>query len=279
MKLEHDEIIVYDDLIDDKLHKAVYDWGQSVSWYTMWLAATSIKGMEQAVPMNEYIPSKHGNYNNRHILGPVNDLSALHKLTKFVMYRHPVGWDDESCELRSPVIWDLWSKINKHFFDGNATLDGIKEPCGGLRGPEPFYDGEDFYKKHDVPFNNNEWSSMLNARTVEIFDTEIGNRVGQYHKDTAPEHKDSDKHFTVLYVANREWYPDWGGELTYFNGGDTGAKHWRRGYDLGWPCKVVGHKPNRIMIYRHDQIHNTAPPKPNAPEMTQKIAFRVRMVS
>ena len=66
MKLEHDEIIVKDDLIEDKLHQAVYDWGQNVSWYTMWLAATSIKGMEQAVPMNEYIPSKHGNYNNRH---------------------------------------------------------------------------------------------------------------------------------------------------------------------------------------------------------------------
>ena len=172
----------------------------------------------------------------------------------------------------------MWCVINKKLFNNNATLDGVPEPAAGLSGSDSFYDDQDFYNKYDVPNNNNnQWTSMLNARTCEIFDCNVGNRIGQLHKDTSPKVKDSDKHFTVLFVSNLEWYPDWGGELVFYDDEDTGHKHWRRDYNLGWPKDIVGNKPSRVICYRHDETHNTYPTKTNAIEMTQKIAFRVRV--
>ena len=55
-------IEVYDDLIDDETHAKVYEWCQSVSWYTRWLGLQDVKG-KQFKPINEYIPSEDGNYN------------------------------------------------------------------------------------------------------------------------------------------------------------------------------------------------------------------------
>ena len=40
---------------------------------------------------------------------------------------------------------------------------------------------------------------------------------------------------------------------------------------------IVGNVPNRIIVYPHDQAHMTRPPQPIAPEMTQKIAFRIKI--
>ena len=47
-------IEVYDDLIDDETHAKVYEWCQSVSWYTRWLGLQDVKG-KQFKPINEYI--------------------------------------------------------------------------------------------------------------------------------------------------------------------------------------------------------------------------------
>ena len=68
------------------------------------------------------------------------------------------------------------------------------------------------------------------------------------HKDSGPV-KPDDPYYTVLFVLNKEWQPDWGGELTFFNDEETGAKHWKRGYNLGWPEKIVGYLLLGYMCY------------------------------
>ena len=270
-------IDVYDNLIDDETHAKVYDWCQSVSWYTRWLGLQDITG-KTGKPINEYNPSRDGNYNTKHVLGNRQDFQAMLEMFRFAMYRHPVGWSDESVKERNPLIYDLWNQINKHVFDGNADLNGIPEPAAGLRGPNLFFiDRQDFYEKYDVPKDHREFTCYLNARsTDQLQGDKVGERVGQIHKDTDGSYK-GDNYYTVLYVANREWQPDWGGELLYYDDEETGAKHWKRGWNIGWPTKIVGNKPNRVVVYKHDQTHTTLSPRVNAPEMTQKIAFRVRL--
>ena len=270
-------IDVYDNLIDDETHVKVYDWCQSVSWYTRWLGLQDITG-KTGKPINEYNPSRDGNYNTKHVLGNRQDFQAMLELFRFAMYRHPVGWSDESVKERNPLLYGLWNKINKHVFNGNADLNGIPEPAAGLRGPNLFFiDRQDFYEKYDVPKDHREFTCYLNARsTDQLQGDKVGERVGQIHKDTDGSYK-GDNYYTVLYVANREWQPDWGGELLYYDDEETGAKHWKRGWNIGWPTKIVGNKPNRVVVYKHDQTHTTLSPRVNAPEMTQKIAFRVRL--
>ncbi len=80
-----------------------------------------------------------------------------------------------------------------------------------------------------------------------------------------------------MFVANIDWLPSWGGELIYYDDEKTGDTHWKRGWDIGFPNTIVGNKPGRVVVYKHNQIHSTLSPRVNAPEMTQKIAFRVRL--
>ena len=57
---------VYDDLIDFDTAQKVYDWGQSVTWYTAWMRRSH--PMFKNMALNEYSPKEEGNFNNRHWL-------------------------------------------------------------------------------------------------------------------------------------------------------------------------------------------------------------------
>ena len=67
------QVRVWDDHIDESLHKEVYDWGQSVSWYAKALLDINgdyIKGVPNdrdfdGWAIQEYRPSLHGNGNPR----------------------------------------------------------------------------------------------------------------------------------------------------------------------------------------------------------------------
>ena len=274
-------INVYDDLIETDLHKDLYRWGQSVSWYHRWYAVQ--KTEEQDMSINEYQPSVQGNFNNKHILGSDRTLSALSSLMKFSMYRHPIGWDDKSTKERNPLVYDLWTKINNHVWNGKASLDGLPEGIGGLNGPRQLFNkGKSFYEKYDVDVKIKKFTSYMNCRCTEVLRTGgPTSHMGQHHRDTKYDeennHPNSDKYFTVLYNLNQTWNPIWGGELMFYDEEDTGYTHWNREYNIGYPIKVVGHKPSRVVIYPHNITHSTQSPKGNAPEMTQKLAFRVKV--
>ena len=275
-------ISVYDNLIETDLHKDLYDWGQSVSWYCRWWTIPkSVK--EQKISINEYQPSAQGNFNNKHILGAEGTLTSLSDLMRFTMYRHPIGWDDKSTKERSPLVYDLWTKINNHVWNGKASLDGLSEGIAGLKGPKLlFNEGKSFYEKYKVDESIIGFTSFMNCRSTEVLRTGgPGDAPGQHHRDTKYDkdnnHPDSDKYFTVLYTLNQIWNPIWGGEILFYDEEDSGFTHWNRGYNIGYPFEIVGHKPSRVVIYPHNVTHSTQSPKSNAPEMTQKLAFRVKV--
>ena len=70
-----------------------------------------------------------------------------------------------------------------------------------------------------------------NLITYLIISLMVGGRVGQIHKDTDGSYE-GDNYYTVLYIANYNWIPDWGGELLYYDDEETGAKHWKRGWNI-----------------------------------------------
>ena len=274
------QVRVWDDQIDADLHKAVYDWGQSVSWYAKALLDVNgdyIKGIPndrdfEGFPIQEYNPTLHGNGSTR------PDTPEKFRSELMSLWRHMCGWDDASLQERNPIIWQLFDTINQKLFDGQASTNGFPEHHV-LSGPRNYYvDGKDFFEKYYAP-RDADWTSMLNCRGTTPGNKHrgIGQRMGQIHKDTDSSQGPSPNHFSLLFVSNLVWEPNWGGELKYFGDEHTGSTQWKNGYDIGWPTDIVGNKPGRIILYSHDKIHLTEAPKTTSPEFTQKIAFRITL--
>tara|TARA_B100000427_G_C15400917_1_gene547599 strand:+ start:49 stop:900 length:852 start_codon:yes stop_codon:yes gene_type:complete len=279
---------IYDDLIESDLQQEVYDYIQTRSWYSRWIGATdqlmnddytdkeyhikyNIKGI------NEYIPSRDGKFGHRHSI--VSTSGFDDSKDRFSMYRHPFGISDEQIRGRSPLIYKLWTDINSKLFDSKATLDGIGERIGGLLFQRKFVfkDNLDFYRKYTLPLNTQGFTCYLNGRCYNPFSGDkLKGRTGQIHKDTGP-HDSDHEYYTVLYVANLTWLPTWGGELVYYGEEDTTEKHWKDGYNVGWPKHMIGNRPNRIVKYSHDETHMSLNPRADAPEMSQRVAFRVKI--
>ena len=282
------DVKVYDGLISEDMHSSMYDWAQDVSWYCKWVGMTHLLDMKnksgRKVSIQEYIPNLSGKSSSKHVLGAETSIEDMIALFRFSMYRHPIGWDNHSTLDNCKQAWDIFTSINNQLFDGKATLDyGLKEAIAGVSGPTKgyFINGQSYYDKYNAPYEKaaGGFTCYLNGRSTDpMKNDKIGQRSGQMHKDTDPRAKDDDPYYTVLFVLNKEWHPDWGGEITFFNDEDTGATHWKRGYNLGWPDKVVGNKPGRIIVYKHNTTHISAPPRITAPEITQRLAFRIKLV-
>ena len=269
------DMMIYDNIIDSTLHKELYDWGQSVSWYTS--VISSDPKQEFNFPIQEYNPQLMGNHVTR------ADTPQEHKGQILSLYRHMIGWSNESVKERNPLVYDLWTNINDKVFSGKGKLDGMKEGHKGIHGPKSnFIDQINFYDKYNVPKHVKKFTCFLNARHFPDIPRglgrgKVGQRMGQLHKDS--DNSISDKYFTVLYILNQEWRPTWDGVLEFYSNEFTGDKHWKHEYNIGWPEKISANVPNRVIVFPHDQIHLTRPPKANAPEMTQKIAFRCKVDS
>ena len=272
--MERDRVLsvaVYDNIVDQNTQKKVYDWGQSVTWYTK--VVGSDKDQVFNSPIQEYSPQLSGNDVVR------TDIPPEHMGETLTIHRHMIGWSDQSVKERNPIIYNLWTQINRTVFGGKGKLDGIPEGQDGIHGPKSnFIDQKTFYEKYDVPKTIRKFTCFLNARHYPTQPrwrdgyNKIGSRFGQIHKDS--DERVSDKHFTVLYVSNLIWRPTWDGVMEFYEDEFTGDNHWKQGYDIGWPNGIIGHKPNRVIVYPHDQLHLTRAPRISALEMPQKIAFR-----
>ena len=270
----------YDDIVPHTLSDNIYNYCQTLSWYQEWVGRTAL--MRAGESMSEYIPAEDGVHAGRHFIPKAMGPMGILELLRFSMYRFPMAWGEQSLQIRYPNIYELWTIINDKVFDNGAEVEGLPENIAGLGGhPREFKNNRKFADKYNVSADEMKkgWRVYLNARCAEPISSQpIGNRVGQMHKDSSADvDPKSDRYYTVLYVSNRQWRPDWGGDFLYYDDTVTGAKHWKHNYDIGWPSQIIGNRPGRVIVYPHHQTHMTLPPKADAGEMTQRIAFRVRM--
>lgn len=265
-------VTYYDDIISEDVRDSMYEWSQSVPYYAGFAMA------DKEIPKFDFIPGKDD-----------------HKLPQFVrraLYRHPIASTLFEFNTRKDVnpVRQLWNEINEKIFGGRASwTDGIPEGQTGLWGPTMMFSDEDgsFCKKYNLsPKRVREgWTMYLNARaSVSGGGKPLTNQPGTdgaIHKDTANS-KDQQKYptegmYTVLYVANKEWKPSWKGEVQYYGEEESGETHWKRGWNLGFSDTIVGNKPGRVIVHESYATHTGLTPSHNAPEMSLRMCFRVKV--
>jgi hypothetical protein len=159
-----------------------------------------------------------------------------------------------------PVILELWDTINQHF--GNRfIIDGDAE---GMADPS-------LEKTYSMCY--------VNAQPSETIKRSHG-----IHRDTID--LDQDKHFTLLYIANLQWYPTWMAENVFYSDDETTGDTQQfqkgygqsRGFNVGYPYAIVPPVAGRVILYDGRALHTTKPTAPWADQMRYAVVFRIRKI-
>ena len=104
------------------------------------------------------------------------------------------------------------------------------------------------------------------------------------HRDTID--LEETKNYTLLYIANPEWYPSWFGENIFYEDDSESSDKQQfqkgfgqsRGFGVGDPYAAILPKPGRIILYDGRTLHTTRPAAVWAKEMRKAVVFRIKKV-
>jgi len=191
--------------------------------------------------------------------------------------RHPFGNSTAMVQTRHPLIYKLFQEINDKVLGSKADIDGIKEDIGGLKSGKNLYTtGQNFFNKYDYSSSIMGWTCYMNAKS-QAPKKSLKPGIGYIHRDSGPDYVDKTNYATVLFVTNLKWLPSWGGEYIFYGDEPDAEVHPKYNFNIGFPDNIVGHKPGRIIVYRHDQNHLSMRIAPDAEGMPVRIAFRVNL--
>lgn len=251
------EIQVYDNVVDVDFQKKVFEYLLDQVWHQQWSA---IPGELQV-----YKPSQCDD-------SWINAASIKRTIN---MPRCLFASDNKSLEENHPLIWELWGKLNAclgNKYDISGVAEGMffdKQPC-----PEP--------ADTNLPKG---WRVYANASAHDLIG--LG---GFIHRDTA--NLADETSVTIIWVANPEWYPSWGGEIQYYPEDPDGLtgdhqqfnkaqNHQQsRNYNIGWldDGKTVSLRPNRLIVHDGRTLHCSTPTKRRFnSEMSRRVVFRARL--
>lgn len=176
------------------------------------------------------------------------------------MHRCVFG-NDEGDLLAHPAILDLWNTINMSL--GNKyAIAGDPEGIADRRLENPYA------------------RVYVNAQMDETIKRSHG-----IHRDTID--LDEENHYTLLYMANLEWYPTWMAENVFYcddaSTGDT--QQYQKGlgqsrnFEVGYPYSIIPPKAGRVVLYDGRTLHTTKPTAPWAKEMRYAVVFRIKKVA
>jgi hypothetical protein len=248
-------ISVYDDVVDPSLHQEIYNYLLDQAWFIPWAAPQS----------------------QLRIYKPSNWDDSWSSLAEFEIApgqpRCLFGSDESSIETAHPLIWNLWQKINARL--GNCyELTGVPEGMAWKDRvcPTPADPALDIG-----------WRVYANATIHAKL-----NHGCYVHRDNIGLADDTSA--TIIWMANPEWYPSWGGEIMFYPEdpeGSTGdhqqfneGRQQQRNYQIGWldQGKVVSLKPNRLLVYDGRSLHASAPTRNyNNNQLHRRVVFRARL--
>ena len=174
-------------------------------------------------------------------------------------YMHRCVFSKGQSDLNNhPIILNLWEHINKHFNDSFII--------GG--DPEGIADNNFNYAR-----------VYVNAQPEETIKRSHG-----IHRDTINLKKT--RNYTLLYIANPEWYPTWFGENIFYEDDEDSEDKQQyqkgygqcRGFGVGNPFLTVSPKPGRIILYDGRTLHTTKPVAAWSPEIRYAVVFRLKKV-
>jgi hypothetical protein len=156
-------------------------------------------------------------------------------------------------KMTNPIILELWDCINKHF--NNAfVIDGDME---GIADYPP----------------------RLARVYVNAQPSETIKRSHGIHRDTIE--LDKEGYYTLLYIANLQWYPTWMAENVFYSDDETTGDTQQfqkgfgqsRGFGVGYPFALVPPAAGRVIIYDGRALHTTKPTAPWAEQMRYGVVF------
>lgn len=175
------------------------------------------------------------------------------------MHRCVFGNNEKDLE-QHPVILELWNKINASL--GNQfVIDGDEEGIADRRLAYPMS------------------RAYVNAQMDETIKRSHG-----IHRDTID--LEEENHYTLMYIANLEWYPSWMAENVFYCDDETTGDTQQfqkgmgqsRGFNVGYPFAIVSPLAGRVILYDGRALHTTKPTAPWAPQMRYAVVFRIRRI-
>lgn len=247
-------IDVYDNIIPDSSRAAALEYVKSQNWYGYWGA----------------LPQQVFHYK----LGEDTSWTALKTAARGGgLHRCTLASDEDSLKSNHLPIYAVWRQLNQQ-------LDNCYELTGN---PEDMNDNSVAPPTAD-PTLEQGWRVYVNGS----YNTTVLNN-GYTHRDTPLEHND-DTSVTMLYVLNKEWYPNWGGEIRFYpedtegESGDHQQFNWgfqqKRGYNVGWldHGRIVSTVPGRLIVYDGRCLHAGSPANSVLENPSVKLVFRARKI-
>jgi hypothetical protein len=267
----------------------VLDWMVHQYWYIQIHNDTNLDrqdwGNDQSKLADSLITTltPDGKINEGFIHGKTPIKDPYHKSLGVIkgVWRMPFGWDNESTKQRAPLVWEVFDKVNKLFFNDEFTLDGHGE---GIRATRQMWQDP---KNHDLPGwgkflargnSPSIWTSYANGRPNGMHcHGNLPEQKSGAHMDSDGNPDNWDGYYTILINLNPIWRPNSGGEVIFHELGSD-KNHFRRGYGIGYAKEIVAHEPGLVMCYPSNYIHRTIPNVVANEEerFQQKLAFRVR---
>lgn len=255
----------FDNIVPEDERKAIWDYIENQTWHVFW------KPLRYDGESYDFIPSEEKRWRN---------IDPARLVPSMFMPRAGFASDDLSLEKNHPIIYKLWKRINAALGD-EFVIEGA---------PEGFStDGNGDPKWVAPPTANPNieqgWRVYANSQPSESIKRSHG-----IHRDTV-DLADTTS-YTLLYVANLEWFPSWFAECIYYPNdvkkeiGDfqqyQSVLHssQNRNFNIGWADdgKIVSPKPGRVILYDGRTLHTTRPAAIWAKAQRKVIAFRVRKI-
>ena len=247
-------INILDGQVPDQLKTQVWEYIQDQTWYVKYKKDSSV------VP---FVPRIDG-----------LDYPRTNPIAQYgtKMSRTLLASDEKHLQLKHPVIYSLWQTINTAL-GGGYTITGVPETAPQMKFAE-------WQPKSLVSGLEPGWRVYTNGQATE----DIKHSQG-IHRDNP--NLNDDNAYTILYVANLEWYPSWFAECVYYGEDpdnqvgdhqhlqqDSDAQ--QRNFRIGWSQQIVSPVPGRIIAYDSRTLHTTRPAATWAKTTRVTIAFRAR---
>jgi hypothetical protein len=236
---------IYDNTVDKDLQKEVWNYMMNQTFYGKRKIGDHWHEVGTIV---YYKPSENKKEYLNEKIGSVNN-----------QYMHRTVFGDNEEDIKNhPPIAKLWESISKTI-GKEWTISG--EPEGVA----------------SVTISKDKWRVYVNAQPEETI-----KRSHTIHRDTSDLIEGKD--YTLLYIANPEWYPSWFAENIFYED-DTDSidkQQFQKGYGqsrnfgIGDPYATISPKPGRIIMYDGRTLHTTRPAAIWSKEMRYAIVFRIR---
>ena len=248
----------HDNMVLPELHKKVYDYLMQCAWHQKWTQLSS-----------ELQLFRPGEWNDSWINAGAQRRTVGQPRTMF-------GSDENSTKTKHPIIGELWDAINSKL-NHSYAITGVDEGMAWKDYPIP---------QPTDPTLSRGWRVYANGTTHDMIALQ-----GYVHRDNFDIADETS--VTMLWIANLEWYPSWGGELLLYPEDPTGATgdhqqfnqgagQQRRNFSIGWQDegKMICMRPNRLIIYDGRTLHSTQPSRHRHNSiMNMRVVFRARKIT